>query len=116
MNSHFANYVQSVAFNMTLSRHMIEGLGLIRDFGRCFNGGNSPVPVSARVNSYAVPIAHALKRRGLVEHYNDVSPSKKVATAPWVYRLTRAGELTCELLVEADLLPAAMPVKKRKAA
>ena len=116
MSNKFASYVQSVAFQMTLSRNMIEALGLIRDFQTIPHDGS----VTPRVDTYAAPSARSLKRRGLVEHWSDVHPelegpgwSEKI---PFVWRLTRAGELTCELLVEADLLPVAKKQARRKVA
>ena len=115
MTTKFSAYVQSVAFHMTLSRNMIEALGLIRDCGTIAHGEATP-----RVSSYSVPIARSLAHRGLVEHWTSVFPQHQgkglADKIPWVYRLTRAGELTCELLVEAELLHKPQRKSKRKAA
>lgn len=125
----FANYVQSVAFNLTLSRSMIGMLQIIRDAppstdiyrddAKWRNTVALRKSVDRRVDSHWVPLAHAVQRRGLVIHC-PLPEGKKFHECPGhqFYRLTRAGELVCELLVEAGILPAKEParMKKRKAA
>lgn len=124
--ANFANYVQSVAFNMTLSRQMVEALGLIRDFGRISDAhgdhrpddtfddwaSRNPMGGRSRLDRHSVTYWRALKHRGLViDVPRDLNNPKW-----WQQRsiaLTRAGELMCELLVEAGLLAPALPAKKR---
>lgn len=117
----FTNHVQSVAFHMTLSRHMIEGLCLVRDWGfQWFHKGGTAEAeksevfrngMSKRLDSYAVPLMDSLKRRGLI--YHDWIPIKEAPEGHKFYKLTRAGELMCLLLVEAGLMPAAKSRKRR---
>lgn len=127
----FADHVQSIAFNLTLSRRMVNMLQIIRDQIDGVGDGLDPENVEAvrrrkivdnvirspngAMNSYT--LYHSLETRGLV--YRPERPNKNNAFArenlgtPFML-LTRAGELVCELLVEAGLMaPAA---KQRKVA
>ena len=119
----FAGYVQSVAFNMTLSRNMVDMLGVVRDQQAAGYSSYSKVFLDqgrnrSYVSGHSVPLFNSLQRRGLVIHNHwDAGPQRKPAPDSWRYHeLTRAGELMCELLVEAGLL-AKLPVSaKRKSA
>ena len=101
----FRNYVQSVAFNLTLSRSMIEALALIRDgmgSGFSFHEAAQSGRISQRTNSYAVPVIGRLISRGLVIH--DYLPPDEAPKGHRYYKLTRAGAITCALLIEAGLM------------
>jgi hypothetical protein len=115
----FSNYVQSIAFNLTLSRAMIEGLTLIRDW----NIDRLPMPnmsdhnaTSARFSglSRAVPLVRALERRGLVWH--DYVPQMEAPKNHAYFKLTKAGELVCDLLIEAGLMLARPKKRTARAA
>ena len=120
----FAGYVQSVAFHMTLSRNMIDLLCVVRDWGhgteiwndsRGFHHMKHPLS-TGHVSSHSVPLMDALKRRGLVYH-NPFNKGMGREPAHWRwFVLTRAGELTCQLLVEANLIPAKMEKRPRRRA
>lgn len=103
----FVNYTQSVAFNMTLSRSMVEMLGLIRDERASTADSGVRTPYT---NSHFVPVVRRLEARGLVWH--DYIEPMRAPKGHQYFKLTRAGELMAELLVEAGLLAAA-PAKKR---
>jgi hypothetical protein len=109
----FSAHVQSVAFNLVLSKHMIDLLGAVRDWGFPY-GKLEPAEFDAttRVANGAqqyIMMLKALERRGLViyqepdtEKYGNqrlIIPNGKPSVI-----LSRAGELTCELLIEAGLL------------
>lgn len=115
----FSGYVQSVAFNMTLSRNMVDGLANTRDYWH----NAIPMPTvgdpdykSPRLyeNNRSVPLMKALERRGLVWH--DYVPPTEAPRNHRYYKLTRAGELMCELLVEAGLIQAAPKVERKRSA
>ncbi len=126
-NRAFSEYVQAVAFQMSLSKAMIAELHVIRDWGypRSFPKRGENVALSKaeaerdfaeyrkwnstypREMRHAMTHRPALERRGLA-----YSVEPKLGERAW--HLTRAGALTCELLVEAGLLPAA-PRKRRSA-
>lgn len=104
----FANYVQAVAFQVTLSRGMISMLGYVRDL-LPHPGNLNDVPATGlppRVDSHFVPYVERLIKRGLVWHDHPQLPVGQFHPIKGhrYYRLTRAGELMCELLVEAGLL------------
>lgn len=117
----FAGYVQSVAFNMTLSRNMVDMLGVVRDQQNAGHASYSEILTERDakfrsdtgskygrdyVSGHSVPLFNSLIRRGLVifNHW-EPGPERKSAPAGWRYHeLTRAGELMCDLLVEAGLL------------
>ena len=85
---HFADHTTRVAFNLTLSRRMVEVLHIARD---CDNQLSLPMLVRGTVLN--------LERRGLIEfHLADKAPECR-------YRLTPAGVLTVQLLVLAGLIP-----------
>ncbi|HZT18610.1 MAG TPA: hypothetical protein VFA23_04360, partial [Dongiaceae bacterium] len=80
------------------------------------------IPLAANGADMFIPHIRAVERRGLVEfvdyEMHPDRPGKPMGWRPKGYRpfvLTRAGELVCELLVEAGLMPAAK-VRQRKAA
>lgn len=117
--SKFSNYVQSIAFNMTLSRQMIAGLDMVRNYWV----DAIPLPPMADTNyksprllqySHCVPMINALIRRGLVWH--DYIPPSSAPRGHQFYKLTRAGELMHELLVEAGLLAPARDARAKKRA
>lgn len=117
----FAGYVQSVAFNMTLSRNMVDMLGVVRDQQAAGYASYSAV-LDERgthrnwVGRHSVPLFNSLMRRGLVIFNHWDGGVKNPAPKDWRYHeLTRAGELMCELLVEAGLLAALSAPAKRKA-
>ncbi len=130
MNARFSEYVQSVAFNMTLSRAMIATLHYVRDcetwqqeMATAGTEGNrlKIIPRASNGADMFIPHIRAVERRGLVEfvdyEMHPDRPGKPMGWRPKGYRpfvLTRAGELVCELLVEAGLMPAAK-VRQRKA-
>lgn len=122
----FSNHVQSVAFQISLSRAMIEELHVIRDWGyprhyaKRGEQGFDRETVSSmenkwdewdamypRVMRHAMTHRPALERRGLV--YSTDNP--KLGERSW--KLTHAGKLICELLVEAGLLAPAKRARKR---
>ena len=115
----FANHVQSIAFNLTLSRSMIGALAMIRDFNGygCAHDdmewGEIKRIYGPRIDGLFVPLMRAVERRGLVVH-NPLPEGKKMHECPShvFYQLTKAGELVCELLVEAGLIPARVEEKK----
>jgi hypothetical protein len=109
----FSNHVQSVAFQMSLSRLMVEGLQMVRDWGHQWNANSSQDEgkYSQRLRSHAVSYMESLIRRGLVFH--DFVPHAKAEPGHRYYKLTRAGGLMCELLVEAGLIPAAKSRRKK---
>lgn len=118
----FAGYVQSVAFNMTLSRNMVDMLGVVRDsqnagyasYSQVFSDRGSR---RSYVGGHSVPLFNSLMRRGLVIHNHWDGGVHNPSPKGWRYHeLTRAGELMCELLVEAGLLAPAEPAEKRKTA
>lgn len=108
----FSGYVQSVAFNMTLSRHMVDALGAVRDFGDTRSALQAGA-VNGHVGTHSAPLMGALIRRGLVWH--DF-PEGRREPGHRYFKLTRAGELMCELLVEAGLIAALQSAKKRQSA
>ena len=108
----FAGYVQSVAFHMTLSRNMIDALRLVRDFGTP-GGGDTGGQASRYVMGHSVPLVLALERRGLVWH--DYIPFRDAPRGHRYHKLTKAGELMCDLLVEAGLMAAAERTSRRGA-
>ena len=118
----FAGYVQSVAFNMTLSRNMVDMLGVVRDQQAAGYASYSKILDDRGthrdwVGRHSVPLFNSLMRRGLVIYNHwEAGPQRKPAPDDWRYHeLTRAGELMCELLVEAGLLARLLVPAKRKA-
>ena len=113
-NDKFKSYVQRVAFQITLSERMIRALCVIRDYPAYNNKITNKEMISEQkrieirsLSSQAQCIwiteFNALERRGLAYH----NPTTK--ENPWpnghvFYKLTRAGELMCELLIEAGLM------------
>lgn len=107
----FSGYVQSVAFNMTLSRNMVDALVAVRDFGGCW-GAKQAGTVNQHVGSHSAPLMGALIRRGLVWHdWVQSAPAGHI-----YFKLTRPGELMCELLAEAGLIAAQGKTSKRQTA
>lgn len=130
INERFADHVQSIAFHLTLSRRMIEALGLLYHYGRirdCENKfiHNKPerweTPPS--VDSHTVPIMSSLERRGLVIHNpmpkRDLTGDYHPVASIWKHKsflLTEAGEKVCELLILAGLLNKRETKRKTRAA
>jgi len=120
----FRGYVQRVAFQLTLSEPMIRMLRLIRDYP----AHTSKLTNEQRKNQYNhfnmkdgyvadlfIKEITALEKRGLA--YHNPSPKNNPWPEGWVfYKLTRAGELTCNLLEEAGLIQPKLEVSKRKKA
>lgn len=126
----FASHVQSIAFNLTLSRRMIDCLQSVRDYGwphlgqeatkedwqrdkqekwvttRLHNRGQSTF-----VTDNFVGFMRALSNRGLV-FWNDKPYEQKKKGERTIF-LSRAGELTCELLVEGGLMAPRVENKKQ---
>lgn len=127
INQRFADHVQSIAFHLTLSRSMIEALGLLYHFGQIYDCESKLIhhkperwEPSRYVDSHTIPIMNALERRGLVVH-NPPPPraERKMGYNLWRHRsflLTDAGEKVCELLVLAGLLNAKESKRGRSAA
>lgn len=127
MNVQFSEYVTSSVFNLSLSKNMINALQAIYSGDRRYALGDSRF----------VGSANCLKNRGLMTHIMDRCDIKELANAEgflydgdWlisqpfnrIYTLTRAGELVCDLLIEAGLFdptiekaePFKNPTKPRK--
>lgn len=128
INERFADHVQSIAFHLTLSRSMIETLGLLYHFGHVNDVENKFIhdkperwEPSRYVDSHTVPIMNALERRGLVIHrpYKSKAFEERKPGDFWRHQsflLTDAGEKVCELLVIAGLLVAKETKRGRSAA
>lgn len=124
MNQKFGEYAQSTAFVMTLSKGMISALQYVRDMPtndvvlNRIDGNRKTFLLS----SHFVPTIKSVERRGLVNWHPYEKHPEYDRTNPWKtlrnhrsWTLTRAGELMCELLVEAGLM-AEKQRKKRSAA
>lgn len=114
----FASAVQSVAFQLTMSRRMIDCLQVVRDYGFPHLGDRATdtdwqldktqaivVQRPSRNGGTAhnfVGFMRALQHRGLI--YFNPTPWNKRKTGQRTVLLSRAGELTCELLMEAGLM------------
>jgi hypothetical protein len=124
----FAAFTQSVAFQISLSRRMIELLREARDYGFPHNdnfevGQKHREVVSIRhhrcedrkdfVSHDLVTVVRSLERRGLI--IMDDRPFHERAKGDRWIRLSLAGEIMCELLVEAGLLME-QPVKRGRRA
>lgn len=105
----FAGYVQSTAFNLSLSRYMVERLAVIWESsgveGTNGNGGvicdgSSVDDLIRRGLVYIDPAAAPdFLRRGRIGGGQHVIYANKRPL-----RLTKAGQLTCLLLQEAGLI------------
>ena len=112
-NQKFQGYVQRVAFSIILSQPMIRALQVVRDYP-AYNPNQTieESKIENKLNSIRSPSGQdlwikeiwALERRGLA--YHNPSPKDNPWPKGWVfYKLTHAGELMCELLIEAGLMP-----------
>ena len=133
----FSDHVQAIAFNLTLSRRMIGLLQVARDGLMIWADGlndKSPAALVRREHAKQLTVlAHgadniiglssALQRRGLI--YRPPILDEKNGSDYWgdsrkqgvpLYRLTRAGELVCDLLEEAGLMPAPAYRKSKRTA
>jgi hypothetical protein len=117
----FASHVQSIAFQLTLSRRMIDCLRVVRDYGfptindspeqRQLEAENRTVVKRqhrssthrAFISDNFVGFMRSLDNRGLVV-WSDTPYEKRKCGERAIF-LTKAGELTCLLLVEAGLMP-----------
>jgi len=92
MNHQFRQAVTAIAFNLTLSKQMIISLVSIA------HGDRMRMDVFRHLGMVdcSCVSAKALEHRGLI-----VAPDTEF---PGLYELTKAGELTLELLKEADLV------------
>ena len=118
----FASHVQSVAFQLTLSRRMIDCLRVIRDYGFPHLASSSDGEtkrledenrsVVKRIHQGSrrtfitdnfVGFMRSLDNRGLVI-WNSTDYGKR-KRGERSLKLSRAGHLTCALLVEAGLMP-----------
>lgn len=129
----FSAFTQSVAFQISLSKRMVDVLRAVRDHGFPHIGyGKDASPAEEEVYREQqrvfdkhivrgntiykahdfVSVIKALERRGLVICYrkgwNNYKKHEKTM------ELSLAGEIMCELLVEAGLIPAELPKRKVK--
>lgn len=121
----FTEHVQSVAFQISLSRRMIELLRETRDYGFP-HGANweenkahrdivairhhrGPIRKEFTSHDLVGPIK-SLERRGLIIFNRTPYESRKKGEL-WL-RLSLAGEIMCELLVTAGLMPEQAEAKK----
>ena len=106
VNNKFRDHVTSTAFHLSLSNNMIATMVMIsRD--QWLDGGARRFYFNGRDNwstSY-----RSLEDRGLAEYNEEARTAIKVK---WVFRLTKAGELTLELLKEAGLVVEYQPEKE----
>lgn len=120
----FSSHVQSIAFQLTLSRRMIDCLRVVRDYGFPHNSCVSPDPAtheleqvcrsvvkrthtrgeSTFVTDNFVGFMRSLDNRGLITWNPKAWNERKVGERSLF--LSRAGVLVCSLLVEAGLMPA----------
>ncbi len=102
----FSAHVQSVAFNLTLSKNMIGTLQWVRDWGFPRNEPHvgwfdkkNLIPRTASGADFFITFVRGLINRGLVIH-NEPNVGKQA------YELSNAGRLVCDLLVESGIMPA----------
>ena len=124
----FSVSVQNIAFCLSLSRRMIDALELVRDYGWPLKKGNRQESgrnyekyreaenrlESVNGSNHHVTVMRSLERRGLVIFlYAHVDWGPKGENWPGgpTITLSRAGEYTCGLLVEAGLMA---PVSKER--
>lgn len=93
----FAQYATGSAFVLTLTKHHILGLGMLRD------GDWQTIAGYSR----AVPMLRGLRNRGLVIH--DYIPPDRAPKGHRNYRLSEAGEHVVRLLEIAGLIPGKRP-------
>lgn len=116
----FQAHTQSVAFQLSLSRRMIDALQVVRDYGfpvQAHTKENMAERNEMEKDIFTYPngshqfynVMGSLKSRGLVIH----NQFKWSEIGKRVFTLSHAGELTCQLLVEAGLM-AAEPVKAKR--
>lgn len=119
----FSSHVQSIAFNLSMSRRMIDCLQAVRDYGWPHFGDKESAEwwkdrkehesVITRIHhrdsgSFVthnfVGFMNALSNRGLI--YWNPTPEREKKKGDRTLLLSHAGELVCDLLVECDLMPA----------
>jgi len=129
--NNFASHVQSIAFNLTLSRRMIDCLQSVRDYGWPHLGNEATKEDRAKnkENNLVVTRFHnrgdntftthnfvgfmkALSNRGLI-YWNEKDYRQRKLGERTLF-LSRAGELTCDLLVEGGLMAPRVDVKKQQ--
>lgn len=103
----FAGYTQSVAFQMSLSRGMIEMLWAVRDFGgKAFHSDGGEHIFTGRNSRHFITYGSALSRRGLVYHvpFPQRSTQADIDSGRYGWHLSEAGVAVCQLLVIAGLI------------
>lgn len=132
--SNFASHVQSIAFNLTLSRRMIDCLQTVRDYGfphydrpskeeealrQSFDVVTHRVHNTARrqfITRNFVGFMTSLERRGLVVFQTSTMRYHDIPHGTRTVILSRAGDLVCQLMVEAGLMaPAVEEAEAKKA-
>lgn len=118
----FSDHVQSIAFNLTLSRRMIGMLQIVRDHQwragdeiaddaysiMCNEKTKNIITNGGQSNYNWYSLEHSLVRRGLI--YRPYNPKTELREPGMpLAQLTQAGKLVCELLVEAGLMPSKLP-------
>lgn len=128
----FASHVQSIAFNLTLSRRMIDCLQAVRDYGfPCMVGASleedkldrEQRAVTRRIHqgekrnfftNNFVGFMRSLDNRGLIIWRTQSRLGRSLKKGEKLIVLSKAGELVCALLVEAGLMePEKCPPKKK---
>lgn len=129
----FASHVQSIAFNLTLSRRQINCLQAVRDYGwPTIPWRETPTKeeliLKEKYQTAVDRIHHresktfithnfvgfmqALKNRGLILWNHTKWDERKRGER--AISLSRAGKLVCELLVEAGLMDPVEPKEARR--
>jgi hypothetical protein len=126
----FSSHVQSIAFNLTLSRRMIECLRVVRDYGFPHLSDSKATPAQIEAKNKNRQVVHrplprgdrgysdnfvgfmrALDHRGLIVFATTGRNWDQLKHNEPTVRLSKAGELVCALLVEAGLMPAKVESK-----
>ncbi len=113
-----AEHTGQWAFVLSISRRMVYFLTIIRD-GEYHKSGNAPVKIGSPRNHF-VSTTGCLEARGLIERVHKTraeiifGQEKPYTYLDW--KLTPAGQLVCQLLVFANLMPEKKRTRKEKAA
>lgn len=103
MNKVFADHVTSTAFFLSISKKQIKYMQHLFNYpygtGNHYNYELSGIDGSGACPNNFIASFNSLERKGLIERV--VIDDK---TNLGYKKLTRAGELTCELLIEAGLM------------
>jgi hypothetical protein len=109
----FQEYTGQWAFVLSLSRRMVFFLRIIRD-GQYWD---DPCPGVNHPRNQFIVGTGTLERRGLIKAIYKTEKFKgEDVTRLANWELTPAGELVCELMVLAGLMPAAVKKQRRRAA